>query len=68
MNYLGLLTDWRVFELLPLVKKLWGRDRATNWKIINIEWFLRVGRSLDAWFDLDAMINKKFMKNQGSFN
>ena len=42
MDYLGLLTDWRVFELLPLVKKLWGRDRATNWKIINIEWFLRV--------------------------
>ena len=42
VTYLGSLRDWRVFEQLPLLRSLWGKDRATNWKIINIEWFLRV--------------------------
>ena len=40
--YLGDPKDWFVFDVFPFMIDWMKKDRALEWKVINIEWFLRV--------------------------
>jgi len=39
--FLNEVHTWKVFEQYPSLKNIFGKNRDTDWKIINTEWFLR---------------------------